>query len=380
MKLYTFVFYLFTCFLASKMLDIAYKSHPKRKTIIVLFVLLFLSLIAGLRYEVGADWYQYYHGPELVGKYGYLGNKNNYELGYIILCKLIYHLGLGGRTSLFVYAFLTEFFLIKTIDKYKNDIDVFFTMFSYMTLYYFVSFNITRQALAISIGMYAISCINIELDNTKLFGIVKKNSRYFVFTMLAFLFHRSALICLVALPLCLLMNKSKSIRNIIIILVIIVVANFRIFTDLAVKITGIGDFQWYFIVDFGDKGSFLLYFIKFAPILLTIWLCLLHINKNKRMEALYNLFLVGLIVNSLSLVTNTEIERISFYFLYFDIILLGFAIKNMSHEKRFLRIKIKLFAGFYPIYRYLVMITLVFNLWFVFFYKGSYKVVPYRIM
>lgn len=39
------------------------------------------------------------------------------------------------------------------VEKYKCKINVFITMFAYMTMYYFVSFNITRQALAISIGM-----------------------------------------------------------------------------------------------------------------------------------------------------------------------------------------------------------------------------------
>lgn len=73
------------------------------------------------------------------------------------------------------------------------------------------------------------------------------------------------------------------------------------------------------------------------------------IRKDKKIYSLYNFFLIGFIVNSLSVVTNTEIERIAFSYLYFGIIVLGFAVKNMKFDKSFLRWRVKFFSGFYSI-------------------------------
>ena len=85
-----------------------------------------MAIIAGIRYEVGSDWLQYFNGPKIIGNGQYLrgSDKGSYEIGYIIICKIIFIFGLNGSALLFVYAFLTYYFLFKVIDKYSKIINI----------------------------------------------------------------------------------------------------------------------------------------------------------------------------------------------------------------------------------------------------------------
>ena len=362
------------------------KKFKKFKKIIIFLTIFIMAIIAGIRYEVGSDWFQYYSGPELIGNGQYLRDfdKGSYEIGYIILCKIIYLLDLNGSVLLFVYAFLTYYFLFKTIDRYSAYINVPITIFMYGCFYYLVSFNITRQALAISLAMYAISFLDIEhykKCENKNESMVKKfqhNLKFFVWCFIAFLFHQSAIIAILALPICLLMRKKNTIRNFALIIVAFFVYNFREFTQLAVQLTGSDSFQWYFIGVVGEQGSWIKYILRYLPILIFFWFFYKKTQENHKIFDIYNITLVGLIINSLSVVTGTEIERIGFPFLYFIIIITGFAFQNCSNQLRILRINIKFPDGTTKILKLLLCVFFIWTMWYIFFETGAYEVVPYK--
>lgn len=372
---------------ATGLTKIAYsKKYRKYKLLILFLTILLFAIVAGLRYEVGSDWLQYYSGPELIGKgqffRGY--DKGKYEIGYILVCKIIHLLGLGGSALLFTYGFLTYTFLFITIDKYSNDISVPFTVFVYGCLYYLVSFNITRQALAISIAMYAISHLDVdfwqrdEIKKISLISKIKHNIKFICWSVIAFLFHQASIICLLALPICLLMRKKNWIRLVSFGIVIIAVVNFRMFTQLAIRFTGSTSFQWYFIGQVGEQGSWIKYIFRYLPMVLFIWMGYDSLIKNKKIYDVYNLFIVGLIVNGLSVVTGTEIERICFPFLYFLVIMMGFAYKNSDNFLRLFGVKIRLPKRFKNIYKLALSFFMIWTMWYIFFYSGSYHVVPYQ--
>ncbi|WP_455720745.1 EpsG family protein [Agathobacter sp.] len=383
----TFIFYITVILTACGLAKIAYtKQYRRYKAAIIFGIILLLSIVAGIRYDVGSDWFQYYSGPEKIGSGNiYRGyDKGSYEIGYIILCKIVYSLGLGGTTLLFVYGFLTYLFFFKTIDKYAEDISVPFTVFVYGCLYYLVSFNIMRQALAISIAMYAISFLDVDFwenkgkAQIKLQTKISHNIRFFIWGIIAFLFHQASIICLLALPICILMRKQNLIRWIALGVVVIVVVNFRMFTQLAIQFTGSTSFQWYFIGQVGEQGSWIKYILRYIPMLLFIWMAYDSLVKKSRIYDIYNLVLVGLIVNSLSVVTETEIERVCFPFLYFIVIMMGFAYKNCRKRIRLWGFSVGLSNGFVTFFKIIFSLFIVWTMWYIFFYSRSYHVVPYK--
>lgn len=383
----TFVFYIAVILTATGLTQIAYTKKYRRYKEIILFVtILLLAIVAGIRYDVGSDWLQYYSGPELIGNgqiyRGY--DKGSYEIGYIVLCKIVYYLGLGGTTLLFIYGFFTYLFLFKTIDRYGEDISAPFTIFVYGCLYYLVSFNITRQALAISIAMYAISFLDVDFwrsDVDKQISIrvkIRHNIRFFVWGIVAFLFHQASIICLLALPICLLMRKRNWVRWLSLGIVAVVVVNFRMFTQLAIRFTGSASFQWYFIGQVGEQGSWAKYIFRYLPMMLFIWMSYDSLTQRNRIFDIYNLSLVGLIVNSLSVVTGTEIERVCFPFLYFIVIMMGFAYKNCRKKVHLFGFSVRLTNGFVTLYKMAFSLFIIWTMWYIFFYSGSYHVVPYK--
>ena len=383
----TFIFYIAVILAATGLSKIAYsKKYGRYKLIFLFMAIMLLAIVAGIRYDVGADWLQYYSGPELIGN-GLVErsfDKGSYEIGYVLLCKLVYYSGLRGTTLLFIYGMLTYLFLFMTIDKYSEDISVPFAIFTYGCLYYLVSFNITRQALAISISMYAISQLDVDfwksegVQQTSIHAKIKHNIKFFFWGIVSFLFHQASIICLLALPICLFMRKRNWMRLFSLGVVLIVVVNFKMFTRLAILFTGSGSFQWYFIGVVGEQGSWLKYLLRYLPMLLFIWMAYDLLAKKNKIYDIYNLSLVGLIVNSLSVVTGTEIERICFPFLYFIVIMMGFAYKNCRKRIRLFGFTIRLTNGFVTIFKVAFSLFIIWTMWYIFFYSGSYHVVPYK--
>ena len=233
--------------------------------------------------------------------------------------------------------------------------------------------------------MYAISFLDYNstmIDNVKkmqrLKYIIRDNSNFLIFSIVASMVHNSGLVCFLALPLCYLMKKKK-IKWIILVAVFVAVINFRSFMPLAIYITGSDQFRWYFSL-FGEEGSYLLYFIRYAPYVIACGLSYKMISRNERMMNLYNLFLVGLIVNVLSIISNSEIERFIFTYLYLMVIVVPFAIKNMSVSNSFFGLRIKFDKITYVLYKAFIYAYVIFTFYYTFFIQGAYKVVPYNFI
>ncbi|WP_412766381.1 EpsG family protein [Companilactobacillus farciminis] len=125
-----------------------------------------LSLLMGLRsYLVGTDTQLYMN---------YFLNQNtsynsNGALIYNIFSKFIFQLANGNYTIfILLMSALSVFFFLASLIKLENDfISVFLSIYIYITYYfYFDSFNMQRQMLAVSIAMYSV-CLFIEGKNIK---------------------------------------------------------------------------------------------------------------------------------------------------------------------------------------------------------------------
>lgn len=137
-----------------------------------------LTLIIGLRDGVGADFYSYlkiYNYIDGIWQYQY--RYRSVEFGYELLNKICTLVGIPFWGLNLIIAFITNYFLIKAIQEFHYN--PYLSIFLYISLFFFYhSMNQVRQGMAMTIGLYALSQLS-----------KKKNKKFFIFLILAELFH-----------------------------------------------------------------------------------------------------------------------------------------------------------------------------------------------
>ena len=162
---------------------------PKKENRVLFFLfLLFLFLMTGARYKISGDWnnyivmYQFFHGIDfstalLISDPGYA------VLNYI-------GQRLEFKDTLFVYmccSFLFYSFFYIISKKVKNYWIPLLIAFPYLILV--VSMGYVRQSVAISFVLLAV-----------LYGLERKIWKLVLFSILAMLFHKSAIIVFMLFP------------------------------------------------------------------------------------------------------------------------------------------------------------------------------------
>lgn len=166
------------------------------KNIYLLFMMLFLIVISGFRYNIGKDFTNYNINfinlnPENLTK--------GKELGFIYFNYFIkYKINGNFQLVILITAILNGFFIYKALKKEPNFFK--FSLFLYVTLgFYIQSFNIMRQAAAMSIGLYAFTFIE-----------GKKLIKYLFCILIGMFFHVSVI---TILPLYFVANLKFSKKN-----------------------------------------------------------------------------------------------------------------------------------------------------------------------
>ncbi|QEZ70104.1 EpsG family protein [Paraclostridium bifermentans] len=169
--------YICGCISRINMISGRYKIVSK-----ILNFIMFLSMwiVAGIRYNVGTDYTLYSN---------YFKNINSItlensvmEIGYMWLNKVTNFFCDSNQIIFIVTSFITIYLVFKTILKYSKRYEL--SLYLFITMYfYYSSFNITRQYIAIAITFYAIKYI-----------INSNFKKYIISVIVASLFHNSALI------------------------------------------------------------------------------------------------------------------------------------------------------------------------------------------
>lgn len=143
--------------------------------------LILISLIVGFRYEVGVDWEGYLNYFQTLKIYKGLNSFTlSSEPAFAFINLLVIRLDLGYQWMFFVLAFISWYFLFKSLPKYLIPLLVFFL---FVDEYFFWSMNGVRQFAAMSMWVYSIRYI------------LRRNiTQYLIIIFLASLFHRSALV------------------------------------------------------------------------------------------------------------------------------------------------------------------------------------------
>ncbi|AFQ45972.1 EpsG family protein [Desulfosporosinus meridiei] len=205
--------YITIVILSTVLMGLAEKGGSSQKIYLILAFLV-ITLPSALRYDVGIDYLGYIDMYNVIVRSGSLADIPQYSIEYSFrVLSLISYILIGSPQLLFaVYAALTNFFILLGIYFYRKETKMSTMMFMYSCLFFFLTMNITRQMLAVSIIFFASKYI-----------INKSFLKYLLFVLLAVFFHKSAIIALVLYSLALdHVNIKKIIRVIKYILPVII--------------------------------------------------------------------------------------------------------------------------------------------------------------
>lgn len=259
-----------------------------------------LLLLAGFRgIEVGTDTVNYLDIYRSIND-SPAGRKSIsmiIEPLWIYINVLSYYMSLGYQGVLFIGSFcaITPIFL----RSWKSCEKPFWAILFYVLLYfYFNSFNITRQMIAVGIVYYALG-----------FLPMKKWKLYFIFISIAFFFHYTAIISFL-FPL--VIKLKLSVFKILLFLILSYIAGLYIIPIVFSLLPFIGKYSAYIVDNASGEGSF-------TRLLLNIF-CVLILIGSKKQNIYMTLFFVGVVFYNL-FAFSSAIGRIALFLTVSQLIL-----------------------------------------------------------
>lgn len=164
-----------------------FNSNKKNNKILYSVLLLGAILIAGLRYHVGLDSFNYLNlYPTLHGISKFSIDDfwyYKYQPFYLLLCEICIEITPDFTFFQIVHASIVNSLIFHAIHKCipRSQFTGIFLYFS--VSYFYFNFEILKESLAVAFGIYAV-----------LYFKEKKIYKYIVFALIAFMFHLSALI------------------------------------------------------------------------------------------------------------------------------------------------------------------------------------------
>lgn len=156
----------------------------------IIIVSLILSVLAGLRNQVGTDFATYDYifnvirSDNLVHFFLYGQTRNPWEPGFVILVKILTTIG-NNELVFGAINFLPLILILYTLQKYYKDYDLSLCFFTFCCMIYTDSYNICRQFIASSIIFFAFHYV-----------FERKAIKYLLFCIIAMTFHASAIIAI----------------------------------------------------------------------------------------------------------------------------------------------------------------------------------------
>lgn len=353
----SFFIYLFNALTVAFFVQFASKNKNKIIRFLSLGIAILVpSLIAGLRdVEVGTDSITYAENFWLL-QYGESTRErwNEFEPGYSFLNNIIANLGFSYSVLFFAMQFLTMLFFVKAVWNERDNIIVWLTSFTYMLLYFQTSLNMVRQALSITICIFAITLL---LKNKKM--------QFLVWVLVASLFHFSALICLSLFILKYFFEKREKLSLLILIGASMLISNRDLLGNIVYVITGSGYFAGYITRDAEDFGSMSVYILRCGAYIVFPLFIFHKMNFCKKYKFYLYTVILGFIIGSLGRMTMTQVQRVGYYFSYLLILLIPLSISYMRRGNK-------------AVAKIAFCLLLLFAWYYDFFYKGFNDTVPYK--
>lgn len=284
---------------------------------------LFISLVLGLRYNVGTDYMSYVRYFE---RYFSGLNSPNLEFGYELVNRGAIFFGADFWLVFLISAILINFFILKTFkensENYLLSVIIFFG-----TGFVFFQTNGIRQAIAIAFTFYGSKYI-----------ISRNLKKYIIFCVLGMMFHLTAFIMI---PMYWLANIKWK-KSILLLGLSISFLLFNqpdilsIFIKNILNILNISAYDYYLEIIFeraGGVNSGYRVMLEGTIAFLVILLTPEKIYKHIKGKVYFNFFTLAYISNML-LSRFYVISRITLYFSIFQTLFLPYFIYNISANKK----------------------------------------------
>lgn len=308
------------------------------------FFLSIITCIAIFRNNIGLDYYEYQKLYEIV-KFDVF----NIEVDpfFSLISVILRDLGFKSQMMFAVYALLTIMFIYKGCVYYserKYDVAILFVIvYCLNDLFWFGSFNLIRQMLAVSIVFYSSKFI-----------FTKEMAKFCIWILVASLCHYSAIIGLTLW----LINKIKLKKYtwIIIIVSILILSETGFFMDLLENIhillgNRLGDYELYFTKAY-VRNSFLQGGTGLGVLLnLSVYLSLAIVadRKDKMQNFSLNCLFIGIII-WIAFNNITPMLRMRLYFWIFTPLIFAFNFNYYLSKKNIILIYSILVMGLLNLY------------------------------
>lgn len=308
-------------------------STPRRKKIFIIIAFGLLTIISALRkYTVGIDMNLLY-APRynLISSVGWNELwKINLESGYLIFCKILTYISNDVQLLIIVSSLIVipayGYFI------YKNSSNVLISTILFLLLNsFFMSMNIVRQEIAIAILIFGYQ-----------FLIKNKNISFIISVILASLFHQSAILCVLLLPISKMKFTKKKFFISIVILILTIIFYDKIieFVTNIISILGLNrnkDYTDYLTNEKYNSGSISLISIsKYTLAFCTAILVYYYLVKLKKDKDKCNSFIVfgtiGYVIIVLLSSQMVIISRMEHYFVPFALVSIPNAISKSKYS------------------------------------------------
>lgn len=305
---------------------LTYKIFNKKNFCIIIGILFFL-LVSLRNVELGLTdtknvYYPLFNSIKNISYYNIISSSNYIEKLFYIITKIISNFTNNYRIYLSIIGIPYIFCIMYGIFKFSKN--VLLSTILFLSLYYLYSFFLLKQVIAI--GFLFLS-----------YGYIKNNKigKFIITVLFASMFHRTAIVFLIAYPFSLI--KKFDYKNYILILLGYLIANF--FPKLIFWFISVFDLSGklisyinHGIYDTSNKISLFGLFITLSMMSFSYYFYKKSKIKDKNIEILLNLSTLGNMFYCFSSVV-TEFYRVALYFSIFNIILVTYSINLIQNNK-----------------------------------------------
>lgn len=296
-----FVVYVASIFARLNVKEKTFESNYKNyNNIFILISLVSLIVISGFRYKSGTDFHTYTEIYMLAPK---TNLSDATDIGFLIICKILNRISLDPQLMFLVTSIIINILIVNTLRKKSTSYEL--SMWLYInTFAYYSTFNGVRQWVAAAI---------VFSGSEYLF---KRNfKKYLIVVILASLIHASAIVMLVIYFI--VNSKPFSLRNLFIIISFIGAIFLYIpFVNLLFKLLQGTQYAYYFNVvkDSTNGVNPIRIIVYLLPVILfALFYKKLNKKKDKEIDIIFNLCIIGSLIMLLS-VKQVFFARLIFYF------------------------------------------------------------------
>lgn len=347
------VFYLTLAIVVALFTELSIKTKTRILSFLsFLIAILIPSFFFAVRNGIGTDFYAYLAIFERA-KYS---TESRIEWGYYTVNSIIAKFGGSLEVVFFIVAIIMFTFVFLALRENRQFISPGLGMLVFMLLFYQMSFNVSRQVVAMTILLFSIKYIES-----------RRLIKFSIFILIASSFHISSIVFIPIYFLynILMENKKRIYKYILYVFILIFVFSLdKVLLPILSKFNELEYYQKY--LEAGNTNADFGFLIRNLPfIILGIYLFKKIGFNHKKFNLYYSIFIMSILLKFTSFVGAEYISRISWAYEIALVILIPYAVKLLNRRK-------EIYLSWF-----LICYVLIYW-WYVYIYIGSHGTYPFQ--